>query len=127
MKHATTIKSVSEQSQTVTKAREKNVPHVPLINNFFFFQRVRSNPAYVLKTYESKLSFLSSFNDLALKTKKLLISGTLLTFFNELHLKIPVLTVFLALRAIHFGPHNYIHGWKAVFDEQILVPRFGGF
>ena len=27
---------------------------------------------------------------------------------------------------MHFGPHNYIHGWKAVFDEQILAPRFGG-
>ena len=27
---------------------------------------------------------------------------------------------------MHFGPHTYIHGWKAVFDEQILAPRFGG-
>ena len=27
---------------------------------------------------------------------------------------------------MHFGPHNFLHGWKAVFDEQILAPRFGG-
>jgi len=56
----------------------------------------------------------------------------LLTFFNEQHLKIPVVTVFLALRPGHnpkiaLWTHNYIYGWKAVFDEQILAPRFGGF
>ena len=84
-----------------------------------------------MESYRCKLSFLFGFNDLALKTKKLLISLTLLTFFNEPHLKIPVLTVFLALNQattlkMHFGPHNYIHGWKAVFDEQILAPNFGG-
>ena len=61
----------------------------------------------------------------------LLISVILLTFFNEPHLKIPVLTVFLAFDQattlkMHFGPHNYIHGWKAVYDEQIFAPRFGG-
>ena len=27
---------------------------------------------------------------------------------------------------MQFEPHNYIHGRKAVFDEQILAPRFGG-
>ena len=84
-----------------------------------------------METYESKLLFLSSFNDLALKRKKVIDCWTLLTFFNEPHLKIPVLTVFLAFDQattlkMHFGPHNYIHGWKAVFDEQILAPRFGG-
>ena len=61
--------------------------------------------AYVLESYRCKLSFLFGFNDLALKTKKLLISLTLLTFFNEPHLKIPVLTVFLALRPGH-NPKN---------------------
>ena len=25
-----------------------------------------------------------------------------------------------------FEPHNYTHGWKAVFAAQILAPRFGG-
>ena len=25
-----------------------------------------------------------------------------------------------------FEPHNYTHGWKAVFAVQILAPRFGG-
>ena len=34
-----------------------------------FFQRVRSNTAYVLESYRCKLSFLFGFNDLALKTK----------------------------------------------------------
>ena len=95
----------STRREELATQREKNIPHVQLINNFFFLQRVRSNPAYVLQTYESKLSFLSSFNDLALKTKKLLISRTLLTFFNKPHLKIPVLTVFLALRPGH-NPKN---------------------
>ena len=94
----------STQREALATQREKNIPHVTLINNFFF-QRVRSNPAYVLETYESKLSFLSSFNDLALRTIKLLISGSLLTFFNEPHLKIPVLTVFLALSPGH-NPKN---------------------
>ena len=72
----------STQREALATQREKNIPHVTLINNFFF-QRVRSNPAYVLESYRCKLSFLFGFNDLALKTKKLLISGTLLTFFNE--------------------------------------------
>ena len=83
----------STQREALATQREKSIPHVKLINNFFF-QRVRSNPAYVLESYRCKLSFLFGFNDLALKTKKLLISVTLLTFFNEPHLKIPVLTVF---------------------------------
>ena len=94
----------STQREALATQREKNIPHVTLINNFFF-QRVRSNPAYVLESYRCKLSFLFGFNDLALKTKKLLISETLLTFFNEPHLKIPVLTVFLALRPGH-NPKN---------------------
>ena len=94
----------STQREALATQREKNIPHVKLINNFFF-QRLRSNPAYVLESYRCKLSFLFGFNDLALKTKKLLISVTLLTFFNEPHLKIPVLTVFLALRPGH-NPKN---------------------
>ena len=79
----------STQREALATQREKNIPHVTIINNLFF-QRVRSNPAYVLESYR----FLFGFNDLALKTKKLLIGVTLLTFFNEPHLKIPVLTVF---------------------------------
>ena len=27
---------------------------------------------------------------------------------------------------IQYVPHNYIHDWKAVSDEQILAPRLGG-
>ena len=42
--------------------------------------------------------YLVSMIYVALKTKKLLISVTLLTFFNEPHLKIPVLTVFFGLK-----------------------------
>ena len=93
------------QREALATQGEKSIPHVKLINNCFSSQRVRSNPAYVLESYWCKLSFLFGFNDLALKTKKLLINLTLLTFFNEPHLKTPVLTVFLALRPGH-NPKN---------------------
>ena len=90
----------STQREALATQREKNRPHVPLINNFFSSKgKIKSSVCF------GKLSFLSSFNDIALKTKKLLISVTLLTFFNEPHLKIPVLTVFLALRPGH-NPKN---------------------
>ena len=50
---------------------------------------------------------------------------------NSPHLKIQLFTTFFTFDLaqtpkMSFGPHNYTHGWKAVFAAKILAPRFRG-
>ena len=55
-----------------------------------------------------------------------------IAYLKSPHLKIPFFTVFFLPLDLaptlyrQFGPHNYTHGWKAIFAAQILAPRFGG-
>ena len=47
------------------------------------------------------------------------------------HLKIQLFTTFFTFDLaqtpkMSFGPHNYTHGWKAVFAAKILAPMFRG-
>ena len=53
------------------------------------------------------------------------------TYLKPPHLKIPFLLACLPFDLApclqrRFGPHNYTHGWKAIFATQILAPKFWG-